>query len=70
MGGRFKVGDVLMEGVELCEPCRRPPALVGRASDGEAFELAFKNRGGLRARIIIGGNIYRGTQILKLSESA
>lgn len=66
VGKRFKVGEVLMEGVELCEPCRRPPTLLGRSKDGEAFELAFKNRGGLRARILRGGNIHRGARILEI----
>jgi len=66
VGERFKVGEVLMEGVELCEPCGRPPTLIGRPKDGEAFESAFTNRGGIRARIIRGGNIYKRAQILKL----
>ena len=66
VGERFKVGDVLMEGVELCEPCRRPPTLIDRSKDGEAFEFAFENRGGLRARILRGGNIHKRARILKI----
>lgn len=66
VGGRFKVGDVLMEGVELCEPCRRPPTLIGRPQDGQAFETAFENRGGLRARILRSGTIHKRARILRI----
>lgn len=66
VGQPFKVGDVLMEGVELCDPCTRPPTLIGRSSDGEAFKKAFDQRGGLRAKIIRGGEIRVNSPIVAL----
>jgi|GEM_PF-268129 len=57
VGKRFKVGDVIMEGVELCTPCSRPSKLSGKPE----FEQAFENRGGLRARIITDGVISKHT---------
>lgn len=61
-GKRFRVGDVVLEGIELCEPCRtfaeRTYAQVVKA---------FVGKGGLRARIVSGGVIRPGDAI---SESA
>lgn len=68
VGQRFFVGEVEMEGAELCEPCRRPAALSSRSSaDGKAFEKFFKGRGGLRARIISGGQIKIQDKLLTLN---
>lgn len=58
VGKVFKVGDVTMEGVELCTPCKRPPSLLGRNEHGQAFETAFEGRGGLRARVLSDGTIF------------
>lgn len=48
VGKRFRVGQVEMEGVELCDPCERPSRLSGKPG----FQQAFENRGGLRAAIL------------------
>jgi MOSC domain-containing protein YiiM len=58
VGKRFRVCNVVMEGVEDCTPCKRPALLAGRKVDGGAFEAAFsEGRGGLRARVINDGVI-------------
>lgn len=57
VGKRFMVGNVVMEGTELCTPCTRPAIVLKRKEDGKPFEEAFENRGGLRARIITEGDI-------------
>lgn len=54
VGKQFKIGDVVLEGVELCDPCDRPKSLAGSQSD---FKGAFENKGGLRARVVNNGTI-------------
>ncbi len=53
VGKQFSVGGVLMEGTELCTPCKRPSKLVGK----EGFDNVFAGAGGLRARILSSGII-------------
>jgi MOSC domain-containing protein YiiM len=57
-GQRFKVGDVVLDGLELCEPCR----LFARRTHREALQF-FAGRGGLRARIVTGGEIRVGDTV-------
>jgi hypothetical protein len=54
VGKEFLVGAIRMRGVELAHPCARPSVLSGKPD----FEKRFKNRGGLRAEILIGGYIF------------
>ena len=56
VGKEFGIGDARVRGVELCDPCKRPSALSGTSG----FEIAFKNRGGLRIEIISSGKIKVG----------
>jgi MOSC domain-containing protein YiiM len=64
VGKRFILSDVELEGSELCDPCRRPAAVLKRGTDvGKAFEEAFQNRGGLRARIISDGSVTEGSNL-------
>lgn len=58
---RFRVGEVLCQGVELCEPCRH---LEGLTEDG--MIQALVHRGGLRADIIDGGTVAVGDAIRPL----
>jgi MOSC domain-containing protein YiiM len=63
-GREFKVGEVLLRGVELCEPCATLGASL--ASDELASPQVVKywrGRGGLRADVIVGGILKEGTQI-------
>ena len=57
-GRRFKIGSVLVEGLELCEPCR----LFRARTHPEALEF-FVGKGGLRTRIIASGVIAVGDAI-------
>lgn len=58
VGKTFWVGEVLLEGVSLCEPCRH---LEGLTKQG--ILKALIHRGGLRARILKGGKIRVGDPI-------
>ena len=51
-GKRFRVGEVELEGLELCEPC----GLFARRTHPEVVRF-FVHKGGLRARIVKGGII-------------
>jgi MOSC domain-containing protein YiiM len=64
VGRKFKAGEVLLLGVELCEPC----AMLGRSLSSD--ELAspkvveyWLGRGGLRADVIVGGVLDAGVRI-------
>ncbi len=59
VGVEFSVGVVRMRGVELCDPCGRPANLAGKAY----FDVAFADRGGLRAEVLSGGTINVGDAI-------
>ncbi|WP_339102497.1 MOSC domain-containing protein [Haloterrigena salinisoli] len=50
-GERFRVGDLVCEGTELCEPC----SYLERHLEEEGVREALIHRGGLRARILEGG---------------
>ena len=58
VGREFQVGDVLLRGVELCEPCGH---LERQTCAG--IKKALLHRGGLRAEIIRGGRIGVGAAI-------
>ncbi|WP_122091233.1 MOSC domain-containing protein [Halalkalicoccus subterraneus] len=53
---RFSVGEVVCEGVELCEPCSYLEGLL----DIDGLHDALVHRGGLRARIVDSGRIAVG----------
>ena len=55
---RFKVGDAVMEGYELCEPC-----FVLEKRTGKKIRGPLENRGGLRAYVITSGVIRIGDSI-------
>ena len=56
VGRAFTVGDVLVRGVELCEPCSRLTKLLGEPR----VLRALVHRGGLRAQILTEGGISVG----------
>ena len=58
LGKRFRVGDAVCEGLELCEPCGK----FQRLTHPEARRF-FKGKGGLRARIVEGGLIRPGDPV-------
>jgi MOSC domain-containing protein YiiM len=55
VGRRFRVGAVLCEGVELCEPCRHLQSLTD-----PGVLRGLVHRGGLRADVLQGGTIAPG----------
>jgi MOSC domain-containing protein YiiM len=58
VGRQFSVGDAVLEGLELCEPCKYLQRLTGT----EVIR-ALQHRGGLRARIVRSGKIEPGVAI-------
>ena len=59
VGCVFRVGEAVAEGIELCEPC----GLFKRRTHAEILRF-FAGKGGLRARILSGGQISVGDPIL------
>jgi MOSC domain-containing protein YiiM len=59
VGCVFRVGEVMAEGIELCEPC----SLFKRRTYAEVLRF-FVGKGGLRARILAGGQISVGDPVL------
>jgi MOSC domain-containing protein YiiM len=65
--GRFRIGDAVLEGVELCEPCAGLGALLATADRSAAQVVrALAHRGGVRARIVVGGRIRPGDVVCDL----
>lgn len=63
VGRRFRVGEALLLGVKLCEPCGYLEEKVGKP-----VRLGLIHRGGLRAQILEGGLIQVGDPIEVLDE--
>jgi MOSC domain-containing protein YiiM len=57
-GRRFYVGEVELEGLELCEPC----GTFAKRTHPEALRF-FVHKGGLRARVVSGGVIRLGDAV-------
>jgi MOSC domain-containing protein YiiM len=62
LGQRFSVGEVVLEGVRDCPPCEHLEGLTGKQVIRPLLE-----RGGLRARIVVGGAIHVGDAIQSVS---
>lgn len=56
----FRVGDVVLRGMRLCEPCEYLQEHTGK----DGLLKALVHRGGLRAEIIRGGTIRVGDEIV------
>jgi MOSC domain-containing protein YiiM len=59
VGREFKIGDVLIRGIRLCEPCTHLQALTGLA-----VIKGLRHRGGLRAQILCNGIIRVGSDVV------
>jgi MOSC domain-containing protein YiiM len=55
VGREFRIGDVLIRGIRLCEPCKHLEALTERP-----VVMSLRHRGGLRAQILKEGTIRAG----------
>ncbi len=60
IGKRFSVGGVSFEGIAHCNPCTWMNAVIGKGAYG-----LMKGRGGLRAKVIEGGDIALGETTLE-----
>lgn len=56
VGERFRVGDAVLEGAELCEPC----SYLERKLEREGVREALVHRGGLRCAVVESGEIAVG----------
>jgi len=65
VGRRFQVGQVVAEGVELCEPCAHLQSLLGTP-----VIRPLAHRAGLRARVVSGGTVRVGDQVEAVAPSA
>lgn len=63
VGKRFSVGNVLIEGIRLCEPC----AHLANISFAETLR-GLVHQGGLRAQILRGGRFQVGDPICLIAE--
>ncbi|WP_136715254.1 MOSC domain-containing protein [Halorientalis salina] len=59
VGERFRVGDAVCLGTELCEPC----SYLERHLEQAGVQDALVHRGGLRARIVESGDIREKSSI-------
>ena len=67
VGKEFQLGDVVLKGVELCEPCgsfgERLSSLTGSALTPKLVIQRFMGRGGLRVDALTSGIIKLGATI-------
>lgn len=61
VGRRFRIGAVECEGIRLCEPCQYLTDLLGKP-----ILEPLVHRAGLRARILVGGEITLGDEVIAL----
>jgi MOSC domain-containing protein YiiM len=62
VGKEFKVGQAVLRGIRLCEPCTHLEEVSGKPA-----RKGLIHRGGLRAQIIKSGLIHVGDEIESLS---
>jgi MOSC domain-containing protein YiiM len=58
VGREFRIGDVRIRGIRLCEPCNHLQTLVDRP-----VIKGLRHRGGLRAQILTEGTIRVGDEV-------
>lgn len=63
VGRDFAVGEVILRGVELCEPCGHLETLTI-----PGIKRALLHRGGLRAHVVRSGTLHVGDKIVPASQ--
>ncbi|QDT35217.1 MOSC domain-containing protein [Thalassoglobus polymorphus] len=62
---RFRIGDVIFEGAGECAPCSRMEKNLG-----EGGFQAMRGHGGLISRVVSGGTIHVGDEVVFIGEKA
>jgi MOSC domain-containing protein YiiM len=71
VGRQFRIGDSVLVGVELCEPCRTLSHRLANASLTPAAVLKYwVGRGGLRADVVRSGSVSCGDALTTSLSSA
>lgn len=67
VGRKFRVGEVLMQGVELCEPCNGLASQIQTAEQpAPAILKQLSHRAGIRADVLSDGVIEIGSRVTLL----
>lgn len=65
VGRTFRIGEVVLRGVELCEPCKTLGGYLSGWGVPVAEVLrAYKGRGGLRCDVVAGGMLRVGQDLV------
>jgi MOSC domain-containing protein YiiM len=64
-GRRFRIGEILLEGTDDCDPCSRMEAALGPGGYN-----AMRGHGGLCARILEGGQLRMGDVVVPMPADA
>jgi len=59
VGKEFQVGDVILKGIKLCEPCK----YLSKQLNNDNFVKKMLHKAGLRAQIIRSGSINLSSQV-------
>jgi MOSC domain-containing protein YiiM len=70
VGRDFRIGGVVLRGMELCEPCKTLGGyLSGKGVSIAEVLRAYKGRGGLRCDVVAGGVLRVGQNLITEGEA-